>query len=79
MRERAAIKGEIATLTAESKLSARILGALPFVVFGLVNLVNPGFMQPMLETTAGPWVFLGAAISVGIGYRIMMSIADIEV
>jgi tight adherence protein B len=79
MRERAAIKGEIATLTAESKLSARILGALPFVVFGMVSLLNPGFMQPMLETTAGPWVFLGAAISVLIGYRIMMSIADIEV
>jgi tight adherence protein B len=79
MRERAAIKGEIATLTAESKLSARILGALPFVVFGMVNLLNPGFMQPMIETDFGPWVFLAAAISVGIGYRIMMSIADIEV
>jgi tight adherence protein B len=79
MRERAAIKGEIATLTAESKLSARILGALPFVVFGLVSLLNPGFMTPMLETSWGPWVFLGAATSVFIGYRIMMSIASIEV
>jgi tight adherence protein B len=60
MRERAALKGEIRTLTAESKLSARILGALPFVVFGLVNLLNPGFMRPMLETDMGPWVFFGA-------------------
>jgi tight adherence protein B len=79
MRERAALKGEIQTMTAESKLSARILGALPFVVFAAVSVLNPGFMQPMLETTAGPWVFLGAGVSVMFGYWIMMRIADIEI
>ena len=79
MRERSALKGEIATLTAESKLSARILGALPFVVFGMVNLLNPGFMRPMMATTYGPWVFLAAGLSVSMGYWIMMQIADIEI
>ena len=79
MRERAALKGEIRTLTAESKLSARILGALPFVVFGMVNLLNPGFMRPMLETSYGPLVFAGATAMVGMGYWIMMQIADIEI
>jgi tight adherence protein B len=79
MRERSALKGEIRTLTAESKLSARILGALPFVVFGLVSLLNPGFMTPMLQTSYGPWVFFAAACSVGMGYWIMMQIADIEI
>ena len=78
MRERSALKGEIATLTAESKLSARILGALPFVVFGMVNLLNPGFMRPMLQTSMGPWVFLGAGMMVAFGYWVMMRIADIE-
>jgi tight adherence protein B len=79
MRERSALKGEIETLTAESKLSARILGALPFVVFGMVNLLNPGFMRPMLNTSAGPWVFFAATLSVMMGYWIMMQIADIEI
>ena len=79
MRERSALKGEIETLTAESKLSARILGALPFVVFGMVNLLNPGFMRPMLATNYGPWVFFAATLSVGMGYWIMMQIADIEI
>src|SRR5688572_658756 len=79
MRERSALKGEIETLTAESKLSARILGALPFVVFAMVNLLNPGFMRPMLETNAGPWVFFAATLSVMFGYWIMMRIADVEV
>lgn len=79
MRERAALKGEIRTLTAESKLSARILGALPFVVFAMVNLLNPGFMQPMMEKSYGPWVFFAATMSVAMGYWIMMRIADIEI
>jgi tight adherence protein B len=79
MRERAALKGEIETMTAESKLSARILGALPFVVFGLVNILNPGFMRPMLQTDLGPWVFFAATMSVTFGYWIMMRIADIDI
>lgn len=79
MRERAAIKGEIETLTAESKLSARILGALPFVVFAAVSLLNPGFLRPMLETDSGPWVLFGATCSVLFGYWMMMRIADIDI
>lgn len=79
MRERAAIKGEIESLTAESKLSARILGGLPFVVFAAVNVLNPGFMRPMLQTAYGPWVMFGAAMSVVFGYSVMMKIADVDV
>jgi tight adherence protein B len=79
MRERAAIKGEIESLTAESKLSAKILGGLPFVVFGAVNLLNPGFMRPMMQTWYGPWVMFGAACSVFMGYSMMMKIADVDV
>ena len=79
MRGRAALKGEIESLVAESKLSARILGSLPFVVTGAIMLINPAFMKPLLESDAGPWVFLSAAISVGIGYWMMMSIANIDI
>jgi tight adherence protein B len=79
MRERAAIKGEIETLTAESKLSARILGALPFVVFGAVNLLNPGFMRPLLQTGWGPWLLFAAMCSVMLGYWVMMRIATIDI
>ena len=79
MRERSALKGEIRTLTAESKLSARILGSLPFVVFGAVSVLNPGFMRPMMATSYGPWVFFAATLSVALGYWIMMQIADIEI
>ena len=79
MRERAAIKGDIETLTAESKMSARILSLLPLVVFVLINLINANFMKPMLETRTGIYVFISAALMVMAGYYTMMKIADIDI
>ena len=79
MRERAALKGDIETLTAESKMSARILSLLPLVVFVLVNLINADFMKPMLASATGIDVFVSAAVMVMVGYCIMMKIADIDI
>ena len=78
MREREAFRGEVETLTAESKLSARILSALPFVVFAAILAMNPLFMAPVLETSNGRWAMFFTVVSVFIGYRIMMRIARIE-
>ena len=79
MRERAALKADIETLTAESKMSARILSALPVVVFVLINLINSDFMKPMLSSQTGIIVFVSAAFMVMAGYYTMMKIADIDI
>jgi tight adherence protein B len=79
MRERAALKGEIETLTAESKMSARILSLLPLAVFIIINVINPQFMRPMLGSTFGLMAFGLAAVMVLIGYTAMMKIADIDI
>jgi tight adherence protein B len=79
MRERAALKADIETLTAESKMSARILSALPLVVFVLINLINSNFMKPMLSSTTGVIVFVSAAFMVMAGYFTMLKIADIDI
>ena len=79
MRDRFRIKGEIETLTAEAKLSARILAALPVVVFFLIHLVNPAFARPMLVTPVGRFMLVLGAISVSLGYVAMMKIADIDI
>lgn len=78
MRERAALKGEVASLTAESKMSGRILAVLPVVVFLVIKLISPEFTQPMTSSEIGPWILGAAAGSVVIGYFVMMRIADIE-
>ena len=79
MRERFALEGELETLTAESRLSARILAALPVLVFVGMFMLNPGFMRPMLQQAAGQIMLVLAGISVAVGYLVMVRIADIDV
>jgi tight adherence protein B len=79
MRERFALEGELETLTAESRLSARILAALPLLVFLGMFALNPGFMRPMLQQAAGQVLLVLAAVSVALGYFVMTRIADIDV
>jgi tight adherence protein B len=79
MRERFALQGELTTLTAESRLSARILAALPVLVFVGMTLVNPGFVNPMLKQAAGQLMLVFAGVSVVIGYFVMVRIANIDV
>ena len=79
MRERFALEGELETLTAESRLSARILAALPLLVFAGMFALNPAFMRPMLQQTAGQIMLVLAGVSVAIGYLVMVRIAEIDV
>lgn len=53
VRERLKLLGEIRTLSAEGRLSAIILTALPFGVALVVNLVNPKFMAVLWTDPAG--------------------------
>ena len=79
MRERFALEGELVTLTAESRLSARILAALPLLVFVGMFALNPSFMRPMLQQSAGQIMLILAGVSVAMGYLVMVRIADIDV
>jgi tight adherence protein B len=79
MRERFALEGELETLTAESRLSARILALLPLLVFLGMFALNPTFMRPMLEQAAGQVMLILAGVSVAVGYLMMVRIADIDV
>ncbi len=78
MRERSAFRGQLATLTAEPKMSAKLLAALPPGVFLLINLINPEFMRPMLVSETGHLVLWYAAGSVFVGFLVMSKIADVD-
>ncbi len=44
LRKRAQMKLKIRAMSSESKASAYIVGSLPFIVFGLVWMINPHYM-----------------------------------
>jgi tight adherence protein B len=79
IRQRLKLHGEIRTLSAEGRLSAVILTALPFVVALAVNLVNPKFMDVLWNDPAGLRVVGGALFLMVLGILWMRSIIRIRV
>jgi len=79
LRARLKLLGEVRTLSAEGKLSAIILTALPFGVALVVNLVNPKFMQVLWTDPAGLRVVGGALLLMVLGILWMRSIIRIRV
>jgi tight adherence protein B len=53
VRDRLRLRGEVRTLSAEGRLSAVILAALPFGVAAVVQVANPGFLSPLWTDPAG--------------------------
>ncbi|MGR7028135.1 type II secretion system F family protein [Geodermatophilus sp. URMC 62] len=53
IRERNAIRRQVAALSAEGKLSALVLMVLPFGVGGFIALTNPGYLAPFTSTPTG--------------------------
>lgn len=78
MRERAAFRGEVQTLTAEPKMSARVLAALPFATFAVLGLMSRDFIMPLITTQTGHYFLIYAVASVTVGYMVMMKIANID-
>ena len=80
VRQRIAMRGQIQTLIAEPKLSARFLAVLPVLVFVVLSVMNPHFFDPMTAPgSLGRLILTSSAISVVVGYMIMMKIADVDV
>ena len=79
VRARLNLLGEVRTLSAEGKLSAIILTALPFGVAGLVNLVNPKFMDVLWTDPVGLKMVGFAMFVMLLGIMWMRSIIRIRV
>jgi tight adherence protein B len=78
MRERVAFRGQVETLTAEPKMSAIVLSLLPIVVFAGLFVMSPDFVQPLLITPTGHTLLAYAAVSVAVGFALLMKIAKVE-
>ena len=60
VRERVQIKGEIATATAQGRMSGWIVTGLPVAVAVLLFVISPDYFRPMTQQVIG-WILLGGA------------------
>lgn len=78
MRAREEIRREVRVLTAEGRLSAYVLGALPLFLFFAVKTMSPEYIAPMLRAP-GVFALAGAAVSVLMGVGMIMKMVKIEI
>jgi len=79
LRKRAQMKLKIRAMSSESKASAYIVGALPFIVFGLVYMINPHYMAGFFTDQRLMVAGLGGMLWMGIGAAIMAKMVNFEI
>lgn len=78
IRERVMLQRMIAALSAEGRLSAWILIALPFGLAFFLNATNPDYLKPLFEHPVGIVMVIGASISIGLGIFVISKVLDLE-
>ena len=79
MRQRNRLKGEIRALTAEGRISAYVLGALPFAMGGFLFAANPEYIGTLFETTMGIVAIIAGCVLMAGGGLWLRKIVNIEV
>jgi tight adherence protein B len=79
IRARLALLGKVRVLSSEGRLSAWVLGCLPFVVALLISVLNPGFLRVLYTDPAGIKLIGGAFVMMVVGVIWMRKIIRIHV
>jgi tight adherence protein B len=79
MVQRERLRREVRSLTAEGRLSAIILVALPPVIGGIVWAMNPTYMEPLINNSFGQMVLGGGVVMIVFGWFVMQKMIDIKV
>ena len=79
LRKRAQMKLKIRAMSSESKASAYIVGSLPFMVFMMINWVNPQYLAGFFADDRLIITGLGGLTWMGIGVFIMAKMVSFEI
>ena len=67
IRERNAIRRQVKALSAEGKLSAIVLGALPFGIVAFLSMTNASYLAKFTQSAVGYGLLGGAAVKLIVG------------
>jgi len=79
LRARVHLQQKVKVHTAQGRLTAGILVALPFALFVLLNLIKPGYTDPLFESDFGRKIVYAALAAMVLGILMIRRIIKIEV
>ncbi len=81
MRKRRAMRMKARATTGEVRMSAYVLGAIPFLVIGGLLVITPNYLEPLIDDPRGNVIIAMAVGSLVIGFGIirhmMHSVTDL--
>lgn len=79
IRERFKLVGQIKAQTAQAKFSGFILAVAPIIIGGIIWVLNPKYMEPLLNTLIGQ-AALAISITLGaVGFFVIQKVTNIKV
>lgn len=79
VRERFKLLRDVLVMTAQGRMSGRLLTALPILVALAMVTLNPLYFMPMLESQTGRYMIAYAILSVTVGHFMIQRIVNIRV
>jgi tight adherence protein B len=79
IRERNALERQVQALTAQGRLSGKVMGALPLVLGFVVYLINPSYMIDFFTNAIGKIAIAAGVVFGIIGFVLVNKLTKIEV
>jgi tight adherence protein B len=79
IRERFKLRGKVRTLSSEGRMSAMVLGSMPFVFVAILMLINPGYISLLWSTPQGHTLLYIASGLMAFGFVVLNHIIQIKV
>jgi len=79
LRRRRQMKLKVKAMSSEARASAMIIGALPFIMTGVLTVVNSAYMSQLFTTERGHHMLMFAACSMSLGIGIMTKMVKFDI
>ena len=78
LRKRKQFKLKVKAMSSEARASAWIIGSLPFAMFGILSILNPGYLSVLISDPRGIAMTVFGLSLIAIGAFIMMKLVKFE-
>lgn len=79
LRKRKQMKLKIKAMSSEAKASAIIIGSLPFIMYVILKIMSPEYVEPLLNDPRGIKLVIGGLVTIGLGTFIMSKMVSFEI
>lgn len=79
IRERVKLKGDVHTLTSQSRMSAVIIGIMPIAIAGAIFMLNPEYIGTLFSDPLGLMMLGTAAVMMMIGIIALVKIVQVKI